>query len=259
MNGELDIVRLAASLLLIAVAVALSSVQQLRLGRTIVWSSARALVQLLLVGVALELVISPGRPIYLAWAWVLGILVYAAVVVQRRAPALPGVFTIALAALCAAAAVSLGVLFGLRVFPMEGRALVPLAGMMVGNSMTATVLVTRRLAAEFRDKKDEIEARLALGLPAPAAGRPYLREAVRTALIPQIESTKTVGLIFLPGAMTGLILAGARPLEATMIQAAIMYLILGSVATTTAVVALGVRRRLLTPDHRLVLPPAAAD
>ncbi|MGH3746285.1 MAG: ABC transporter permease, partial [Micromonosporaceae bacterium] len=90
MNGDLDIWRLAASLLLVGVAVALSSIQQLRLSGSILWASLRALVQLLLVGVGLELVIAPGRPLYLAWCWVLGILVYAAVIVQRRAPAAPG-------------------------------------------------------------------------------------------------------------------------------------------------------------------------
>ena len=71
-------------------------------------------------------------------------------------------------------------------------------------------------------------------------------------MIPQVESTKAVGLVFLPGAMTGLILAGVDPIDAVKVQAAIMYLILGSVATTVAVVGLGLTRRLFTPDHRLV-------
>ena len=74
---------------------------------------------------------------------------------------------------------------------------------------------------------------------------------MRTALTPQIESTKAVGLVFLPGAMTGLILAGVKPLDAVLVQAAIMYLILGAVATTAAVVGLGSVRQLFTSDHRL--------
>jgi putative ABC transport system permease protein len=88
------------------------------------------------------------------------------------------------------------------------------------------------------------------------AARPYVRSAVRTALTPQIETTKAVGIVFLPGAMVGLILAGADPLEAVRVQVAVMYLVLGSVAMTTSVVALGLQRNLITPDHRLVaLPP----
>jgi putative ABC transport system permease protein len=243
---------LAASVVLVAVAVALSFVRQLSLERSIVWSSARALVQLLLVGVALDFVLRRG--LAWSWAWIVAMLLFAADTVRRRAPEVPDVFGLALAAFAASSVVSLGVLFGLRIFPWEPKALVPLAGMMVGNSMTSVVVAARRVLEELRDKRDEVEARLALGISAPDAARPYVRAALRTALIPQIETTKAVGLVFLPGAMTGLILAGASPLAAVKVQTAVMYLVLGASATTTTVVGLGVQRRLFTPDHRLVVP-----
>ncbi|HEX6312159.1 MAG TPA: ABC transporter permease, partial [Acidimicrobiia bacterium] len=114
------------------------------------------------------------------------------------------------------------------------------------------ILVARRVYEELRDKRGEVEARLALGQSSLEASRQHVRNALRTALIPQIETTKAVGLVVLPGAMTGLILAGAEPLDAVRVQAAVMFLVLGAVATTTTVVALGVSRRLFTPDHRLV-------
>ena len=120
--------------------------------------------------------------------------------------------------------------------------------------MTATVVVARRVLEELRDKRDEVEARLALGIASHDAARPYVRAALRTAVIPQIETTKAVGLVFLPGAMTGLILAGTSPLAAVKVQAAVMYLVLGAAATTTAVVGIGVQRRLFTADHRLTVP-----
>ena len=158
---------------------------------------------------------------------------------------------LALVSFAATAVVSLGVLFGLGVFEPTGRAIVPLAGMMVGNSMIATVVASRRIVAEARDHHDLIEARLALGLSSRDAFAPHLREALRTALIPQIESTKAVGIIALPGAMTGLILAGVEPVDAVRVQVAVMYLVLGSVATSTSVMALGLTRGLFTHDHRL--------
>ncbi|MTA88294.1 MAG: hypothetical protein F2549_04665, partial [Actinobacteria bacterium] len=71
------------------------------------------------------------------------------------------------------------------------------------------------------------------------------------ALVPQIESTKAVGLVFLPGAMTGLVLAGVDAVDAVTVQLAIMYLILGSVATSVTVIGLGLTRRVFTSDHRL--------
>ena len=186
-------------------------------------------------------------------------IAFARETVRRRAREVPDLLPLALAAFGAAAVVSLGVLFGLGVFPLEARALIPMAGLMIGNSMSSTVLVARRLFEELRDKRAEVEARLALGQLSSEAARPYLRNALRTALIPQIEMTKAVGLVFLPGAMTGLILAGVDPLDAVRVQAAVMYLVLGSVATTTAVVALGVSRRLFTHDHRLVRMERRAD
>lgn len=245
-------VGLALSLLLVAVAVALSMWERLGLERGILWAAARALVQLLAVGLLLQVLLEPGVSIWWGWCWVGVMVVIAAVTVQRRAPSVPGIMGLAVLAFVGSAVVTLGVLFGFGVFELEIRSLIPLAGLMIGNSLAATVLVSRRLVAEFDDKRDEIEARLALGQPSKVAAHPYVRESLRTALVPQIETTKAVGLIALPGAMTGLILAGVDPIDAVQVQAAVMYLVLGSVATTATVMALGIRHRCFTRDHRLV-------
>lgn len=242
----------AASFVLVAVAIGLSIRQGLGIERTIAWAATRALVQLVAVGYGLTLILDEDAPTIFAVLWVLAMVVIAAVTVRARAPEVPGVLPVAFLALGAATVATLGVLFGLGVFPFEPIAIVPLAGMMIGNSMAATVSAARRVVAELADHRLEVEARLALGQPWSDASRPYNRAAVRVALTAQIESTKTVGLIALPGAMTGLILAGVDPLDAVLVQVAVMYLILGAAATTTAIVGNGVARRLFTPDHRLV-------
>ncbi len=243
---------LAASLVLVVVAVALSARRQLGLEATIVWACGRALVQLLLVGYALAALIDEDAPVGLSWAWVVLMVLFAAFTVRRRAREVPGAFPLALGATAASAALSLGAVFGLGIYPVEARAIVPIAGMMVGNSISGTVSAARRVIAELSDHRPEVEARLALGQPWTDASRPYVRAALRTALTAQIESTKAVGLVFLPGAMTGLILAGADPVDAVLVQAAVMFLILGCVATNAVVVGVGLTRRLFTPDHRLV-------
>ncbi len=245
---------LAISGLLVFIAVGLSLWRQLGLEGSIAWAAIRALAQLLAIGVVLDILLQPGVSSAWAWLWVAFMIVIASATVSRRAPSIPGLFPLALAAFATSAVVTLGVLFGFGVFTVNVRTIVPLAGLMIGNSMAATVLVARRLVDELRDKRGEVEARLALGQPAEEASRPYVRSALRTALTPQIETTKVVGLIALPGSMTGLILAGVNPFDAVQVQAAVMYLVLGSVATTTTVVALGVRRRLFTRDHRLAVP-----
>jgi putative ABC transport system permease protein len=251
MTTDIGWVGLAASLVLVALAVGLSRWQGLGLEAPILWASARAGAQLLVVGWALVIVLDPDTPVALAWAWVAFMVVVAALTIRHRAAEVPGAFGIGLAAMTAVAVVSLGVIFGLGIFPAEPEAIVPLAGMMIGNSMSATVLSARRVVAEVHDRRLEVEARLALGLAWKEAARPHVRTALRTALTPQIEQTKAVGLIALPGAMTGLILAGVEPVDAVQVQLAVMYLILGSVATSVTVVGLGLARRLFTPDHQL--------
>lgn len=246
----------AASLLLVALAVGLSMWQGLRAERSILWAALRAGAQLLVVGSALTLVFA--QSVWLAWLWVAVMVVVAALTVRGRSPEVPSALWLSLVANAVVAAVSLGVIFGLRIFPVEAQAIIPLAGMMIGNSMAATVVVSRRVVAELREHRGEVEARLALGQPWNEAAKPYVREAMRTALMPQIESTKVVGLIALPGAMTGLILAGVAPADAVKVQLAVMFLILGSVASSVTVIGLGLTRRLFTADHRLVRLERAA-
>lgn len=242
---------LAASFVLILIAIALSAWQRLRLSRSIAWASARAAVQLLLVGWALRLVLDPQASILWSCLWVAVMVAFAGITLRSRAPEVPGILWLGTASMLSVIVVSLSVIFGFGIFPIEGRTIVPLSGMMIGNSMTSCVLVGRRIVAEFADRRLEIEARLALGVSWPDAARPYTRDALRTALIPQIETTKAVGLVFLPGTMTGLVLAGVDALDAVTIQLALMYLVLGSVATSVTVIALGLTRQLFTADHRL--------
>jgi putative ABC transport system permease protein len=243
---------LGLSLILVGVAVGLSLWQGLGLERDMLWATGRALVQLLAVGYVLLYIVDPDTPIIWAWVWVVLMLLVASFTARRRAPEVPGIMRLTLGATAASAALSLFVVFGLGMYPVVGRAVVPIAGMMIGNSIGSIVVASRRILGELADRRPEVEARLALGQPWQEASKPFVRSALRTALTSQIESTKAVGLVFLPGAMTGLILAGADPVDAVLVQAAIMYLILGCVATNVVLIGLGLTRKLFTPDHRLV-------
>ncbi|MEZ5269216.1 MAG: ABC transporter permease [Microthrixaceae bacterium] len=158
---------------------------------------------------------------------------------RQACPEVPGMFTLSLSAYTASGVVTLAdYLFGFGVFELEARTLVTLSGMVVGNSLAATVLVGRRLIGSLQERRDEVEARLAL---LTAAGPRRRWCAVRFGpLDTPGGNDRAVGIVLLPGAMVGLLLAGSEE-PAVKVQLAVMYLILGSVATTTAVVALGVR------------------
>ena len=257
MHGDVTAYGLLASVALVGLAILLSLWQRLGLAEGIAVSALRAAAQLLVVGFALRLVLDPKQPIVLALAWVVAMIAVAAETVQRRAAEIPSARLLAFGAFAASEAVTLGSLFVLQVFPFSARTLVPLSGMVLGNSMTATIVVGRRLIDETVTRRAEIEARLALGQSGGDAAAPLVRSALRTALSPTIEGTKAVGIIALPGAMTGLILAGVDPVDAVLVQVVVMYFLLAATAVTTAVVALGTRRRLFTSDHRLVRRPAA--
>jgi putative ABC transport system permease protein len=242
---------LVLSLVFVLAAVALTWQQGLRLGRPIVVALARSLAQMAVVGVALVPIVEPATPIAWSWVWVVGITVFAAVTVRRRAPAVPGLFGVSLLAMGLVAGSGLAIVFGLGIFPIEGRTLVPVAGMVVGNSMKAAVVGAARMAEAVADGRAEIEAGLALGMTPRRASLRLVRSALRTAISPQVEQTAALGIVFLPGAMTGLILAGVDPLEAVRTQLALMYVILAGVVVAALTTGLGTLSRLTTPAQTL--------
>jgi putative ABC transport system permease protein len=243
---------LAASLLFVALAVVLTGHQGLGLDRAIGVAVVRSLVQMAVVGTALVPIVDPDTPLWWSWAWVLAIVGFAAVTTARRAPAVPGLVWVALAANALVAATGLSVIFGLGIFELTGRTLVPVAGMIIGNSMKAAIVGAARTAESVADHRLEIEAGLALGMTPRTASRRLLRSALRTAISPQIEQTAALGIVFLPGAMTGLILAGADPLDAVRTQLALMYVILAGVVIAATTTAIGTLVRLTTDDARIL-------
>ncbi len=252
MGDLISVWGVAASLVLIAVAVGLSRWRRLELEKTIGWAALRAAVQLGVVGVILVPVLSSDAPLAYSWLWVALMVVIAGETVQRRSPSVPGLRYIGYGALGASLATGLLVIFGLRILPLEPVSLVPIAGITLGNTLPSTVLAARRTVEELKTQSGQIEAMLALGFPALEARRRPVIDAARTALIPQIERTKVVGLVALPGAMTGLLLAGVEPLQAVAVQLAVMYLILGAVAVSVIVVVLGSAGKAFTSDQRFV-------
>lgn len=225
-----------SSLTLIALAVAVSLWMRLRIERSILSAAARAAAQLLAVGAVFRLIFESTRaPLYSA-AWVVGMVLVAGFVSDRRAPEVPGLWRFALAAIGASTGVALAVVFGFDIIEASAVNVVVVAGITIGNTMPATVLAVNRAAAYFDDHPGRIETLLALGFDRRQMARFIAPLTARTALIPQIERTKVVGLIALPGAMTGLLLAGVEPVDAVMVQLVVMYLILGAVALSVAVV-----------------------
>jgi len=248
----------AASLLLVAVAAAVAYRQRLRLTRELVIAALRAGVQLVAVG-ALLLVIFARAGLPGAAGWVTIMILIAGQVAGRRGAGLPHARWAATVGVAVGSVTTLGALLALGVIATQARIVVPIGGMIVSGSMQAGGVALRRLREDARQARPAIEARLCLGLPVRQAFLPYQRSAVRTALLPAIDSTKVVGLISLPGAMTGLIVAGVDPLTAIRYQIVVMYMLLAATALAALVAARLAERALFDHAHRLVPLPDTAD
>jgi len=238
------------SLLLVAAAVGVAVRAHLDNARDIAIASARAAVQLLAVGALLKLLFQhTGLPGSLAW--VVAMVVIAGRVAGRRGEGLPGSASTATLAIAVGVVTTLGVLVGAGIISTKPFVVVPVGGMVVSGAMQSTSIVLARLRDEVKTSRRQVEARLALGLTAAMGFAPHRRNALRAALNPAIDQTKVVGLISLPGAMTGLIIAGVSPLLAIRYQIVVMYMLLGAWSIAGIATAQLAQRRLFDDAQRL--------
>lgn len=236
---------------LVICTILVSSYNRLKLEREIFWSSLRATLQLLAVGFLLEAIFKIDRPVYL-FLILLFMCGIAGAVSGKRGRQIPRSGWIAFLSIFAGSFGAFAILSLAGVIQPEARFVIPLGGMIVGNSMNAASLALNRLIGELGHQRRQIENLLALGANARQASAGALRQAVKAAMIPNIDSMKTIGLVHLPGIMTGFIIAGGSPLTAVKYQLAVAYMISGVAGMTCLVVALLAYRQCFTADLQLL-------
>jgi len=246
--------RILASLVLVAAAMGISRWQKIGLENDMLLAVVRAFAQLVAIGYALDFIFGVNHPgwILLVVGIMIGIAAYTA---GKRGRGVPRGKRVALIAITTGAVLTLGLLIALQVFPFAPRYIIPIAGMVVGNSMTVTGLVMARLYDDIKLQRPQIEAALALGATRRQATSLQLRRAITVGMTPIVDNTKTVGLISLPGAMTGMILAGASPLEAVQLQIIVMYMLIGAAAFSGLTATFVTYRQFFTPAHQLIILP----
>jgi putative ABC transport system permease protein len=242
----------AAGLILVNAAVSLS----LRLGleRRLIEAAVRTVAQLLLIGYVLKYIFQVDR-----WYLVLlliGIMTLIAglAAVRRAARRYPGVWLDSLISMWISSwvitAIALQGIVG--VHPWVPQYSVPILGMVLGNTLNGISLGLDRLGEELDSKRDQVDMLLALGATRWEAARGPIQQAVRTGMIPIINSMMVVGLVSLPGMMTGQILGGVSPVQASLYQIFIMFLIAaGTSLGTVSIVLLGYLR-LFSLDHQFL-------
>ncbi|RZR83835.1 hypothetical protein BHM03_00010552 [Ensete ventricosum] len=235
-----------AALTVVLMAVALSFTQKLKLEGEIVYAITRAFLQLSIIGFVLQFIFTQKNAVWI-------ILAYLFMVPSRqRAKHVPRGKYIAGISILAGTAVTMLLLVVLNVFPFTPRYIIPVAGMMVGNAMTVTGVTMKKLREDLKVQQNlvgrsslialccsldlvvisspllQVETALALGATPRQATYQQVKRSLVIALSPVIDNAKTVGLISLPGAMTGLIMGGASPLEAIQLQIVVMNMLIGA-------------------------------
>ena len=207
---HISVGQVAATLALVAIAAGISLWQRADLERDIAVATVRSFIQLTAIGYVIKLIFEADT-IWLAFALLSVMVLFGAITARSRARRVPGAFWPLLIALSVAGLTTLGLIVALGVFEATPRYLVPVGGMVIGNAMTASAVALNRLGDEFADARARIEATLALGATARDAAAPIVRRSLRSGMISLVDSTKTTGLIFFPGTMVGMLLAGAEP------------------------------------------------
>ncbi|CAK6687577.1 ABC transporter permease [Synechococcus sp. CBW1107] len=248
--------RLALATLLILVNVALSAFLRLGLGRTLLIASTRMVVQLLLVGSVLEwLFHQDNAPAILLLALVMA-LIAGISAVQRTRRRFAGIYRNSLVSVMGSSALVTGLAIVAIIQPepwFTPQYLIPLLGMVLGNTLNGISLGLDRLMEGLLSRREQVEAWLALGGTRWEACNAVVRDAIRIAMIPTINSMMVMGLVSLPGMMTGQILEGAAPAAAVRYQIVILFMISAATALGVFGVVLLGYRSLTNQDHQLRL------
>jgi putative ABC transport system permease protein len=250
----LSAVDLAIAAALVIVAGVVSVLLRLRLERRLTLAAVRTVVQLLMIGYVLKWVFDIDNVPAILAVVLLMILAAGHAAVHRSSHTFPGVLLRAVGTLAVSGLITTVIVTGVIVGAdpwYEPQYLIPLLGMVLGNGLTGISLTLDTLLDRLVEQRDEVEMHLALGATRWEAASDALAEAVRRGMIPIINAMMVVGIVSLPGMMTGQILAGADPLEAVKYQIVVMFMIAGGTSTGCIIIVLLAYRRLFTSHHQL--------
>jgi len=254
---DITLGEVAASLVLVGIAAAVSFWRRVDLEADLGLAVLRSFLQLTAVGYVIQAIFDSDS-LWLVVALLTVMVGFGTFTAHRRARTVPRALVPIVLALGCAAAVTLGLVLVLGVFEAKPRFLVPVGGMVIGNSMTAAAVALNRLADEVRADAGRIEATLALGATARQAASGLVTRSLRSGMIPLVDSTKTTGVVFFPGTMVGMLIAGAEPFDAVRLQLILLWTLLGAVAMAALIaVSLGYRG-FFTAAHQLRELPSDA-
>jgi putative ABC transport system permease protein len=221
---------LAITLIFVIIPLVLSKTLNLGLEKDTLIATVRSIIQLLAVGYVLQFVFESEHLIYILLMIIL-MIAAATQNARKKGVQIKGITWKLILTFLTVEILTQGILLGLSITPATAQYIIPISGMVIGNSMVLSILFLNRFISEVESKSKETELILSLGGTPKQAVHKQLITSIQASTIPTIESQKTIGLVQLPGMMSGQIIAGADPLQAVLFQLLILFLLL-----TTAVV-----------------------
>lgn len=211
----------------------------------------RGLLQIVAVGAILAFLLR--GPQWTAILVLAGMVLAAASIVRKRAARIPRVYILAVVSITAGAGLILGIMIALGVIPLRISILVPVGSMVIANTMNTQSMFLDRFRGEVLGHVGEIESALALGATSDAAVKPYLEAAFRASLIPSIDNLRSLGIVWIPGLMAGIVLSGQSPLYGALYQFVVLTTILSATGLSCYVTSHLVTGRVFTENGQLTL------
>ena len=237
---------------LIVMTVIVSYQQRMRLELEILHSALRAVVQLVVVGYLLNFIFGADHPLFTSGV-LLVMLISAAINGGKRGQGIKHASWIAGVSIGIGAVFTLTVLLSAKVLSFTPYQMIPVGGMVMSGSMVAVGLCFRQIITSFKRRQQEIQIKLALGATPMQSCKAILREALIFSLEPTIDSAKTLGIVALPGMMTGLILAGMSPMEAIKYQIIVIFMTFSTVSIAIAIAGYLSCRQFFNMKEQLIL------
>jgi len=247
----------AGAIALCAAVVALCRWQAIRVAREAAVSMARGLVQMVLVGLVLALLLHGS--LLIGSLILLMMTVAAAFTAARRLRGMDGALLLCFWAIAAGAGTVIAVMLATRSLRSDISMLVPVGSMIIANAMNACAQAAERFRAEIVAHVGQIEAGLSLGAEPAVTVAPYLQSAVYASLLPRLDMLKSLGLVWIPGVMAGMMVSGASPVYAAVYQFVIVAMILAASGIAGLVVTVFMRSRVFSPAAQLAFRSTEAS
>ncbi|PRR78312.1 hypothetical protein CLLI_17390 [Clostridium liquoris] len=226
-GATLSISSLIIASSLIFISLFFSYYQKLNLEKETIIGVIRAIVQLTIVGYLLNFIFGLKNPFFTTLL-LLFMTINASFNASKRGKGIKNGFLISFIAIAIGAFITLFILVASDAIKYEAYQIVPIGGMIISNAMVAIGLCYKQLLDNFKNKREEVETKLALGADILPSSIEIIRDSIKTGMLPTIDSMKTLGIVALPGMMTGLILAGTSPIEAIKFQILVTFMMLST-------------------------------